>query len=53
MTQQFKRQAVPDGPKVTPISLSPRGDYRAPSDASFNYIYKELDEILKIYSNAN
>lgn len=53
MTQQFKRQAVPDGPKVTPVSLSPRGDYRAPSDASFNYIYKELDEILKIYSTEN
>ncbi|AVQ39824.1 NAD(+) synthase [Clostridium botulinum] len=35
-TQQFKRSAVPDGPKVGTISLSPRGDWRMPSDASFN-----------------
>ena len=35
-TQQFKRSAIPDGPKVGSISLSPRGDWRMPSDASFN-----------------
>lgn len=35
-TQQFKRSALPDGPKVGSISLSPRGDLRMPSDASFN-----------------
>jgi NAD+ synthase (glutamine-hydrolysing) len=35
-TQQFKRSALPDGPKVGSISLSPRGDFRMPSDASFN-----------------
>ncbi|WP_102399726.1 NAD(+) synthase [Haloimpatiens massiliensis] len=35
-TQQFKRSAIPDGPKVGTISLSPRGDWRMPSDASFN-----------------
>jgi NAD+ synthase (glutamine-hydrolysing) len=35
-TQQFKRSALPDGPKVGTISLSPRGDWRMPSDASFN-----------------
>ncbi|GAA0729058.1 NAD(+) synthase [Clostridium malenominatum] len=35
-TQQFKRTAMPDGPKVGSISLSPRGDWRMPSDASFN-----------------
>ena len=34
-TQQFKRSAMPDGPKVGSISLSPRGDLRMPSDASF------------------
>ncbi len=34
-TQQFKRSAIPDGPKVGTISLSPRGDWRMPSDASF------------------
>ena len=35
-TQQFKRSALPDGPKVGSISLSPRGDWRMPSDASYN-----------------
>jgi NAD+ synthase (glutamine-hydrolysing) len=35
-TQQFKRSALPDGPKVGTISLSPRGDWRMPSDANFN-----------------
>ncbi|MBU3091866.1 NAD(+) synthase [Clostridium sp. CF011] len=35
-TQQFKRSALPDGPKVGTISVSPRGDLRMPSDASFN-----------------
>ncbi|MCY6484302.1 NAD(+) synthase [Clostridium aestuarii] len=34
-TQQFKRSALPDGPKVGSISLSPRGDWRMPSDASY------------------
>jgi NAD+ synthase (glutamine-hydrolysing) len=32
-TQQFKRNCVPDGPKVGSVSLSPRGDWRMPSDA--------------------
>ena len=32
-TQQFKRSALPDGPKVGSVSLSPRGDWRMPSDA--------------------
>lgn len=31
--QQFKRSCMPDGPKVGTISLSPRGDWRMPSDA--------------------
>ncbi|ABK61272.1 NAD(+) synthase [Clostridium novyi] len=35
-TQQFKRSAIPDGPKVGTISLSPRGDLKMPSDASYN-----------------
>ena len=34
--QQFKRSAIPDGPKVGTIALSPRGDWRMPSDASFS-----------------
>ena len=33
-TQQFKRSVLPDGPKVGSISLSPRGDWRMPSDAA-------------------
>ena len=33
-SQQFKRQATPDGPKVLDISLNPRSDYRMPSDIS-------------------
>ncbi len=33
-SQQFKRSCLPDGPKVGTISLSPRGDWRMPSDAS-------------------
>ena len=33
-TQQFKRSAMPDGPKVVSVSLSPRGDWRMPSDAA-------------------
>lgn len=33
-TQQFKRSCMPDGPKVVPVSLSPRADWRMPSDAS-------------------
>ncbi len=33
-SQQFKRSCIPDGPKVGSISLSPRGDWRMPSDAS-------------------
>ena len=35
-SQQFKRSALPDGPKVGSISLSPRGDLKMPSDASPN-----------------
>jgi NAD+ synthase (glutamine-hydrolysing) len=33
-SQQFKRSAMPDGPKVVSVSLSPRGDLRMSSDAS-------------------
>ena len=33
ISQQFKRSCVPDGPKVGSVSLSPRGDWRMPSDA--------------------
>ena len=35
--QQFKRSCLPDGPKVTPVSLSPRGDWRMPSDVTCKF----------------
>jgi len=41
-TQQFKRSCMPDGPKVTPVSLSPRGDWRMPSDANSTIWTKDL-----------
>ncbi len=42
-SQQFKRSAVPDGPKVGSVALSPRGDWRMPSDASAELWLKEID----------
>ena len=44
-TQQFKRSCMPDGIKVGSVSLSPRGDWRMPSDASFEVWLQELSEI--------
>jgi NAD+ synthase (glutamine-hydrolysing) len=44
-SQQFKRSCLPDGPKVGSLTLSPRGDWRMPSDASSALWLKELDEI--------
>lgn len=46
-SQQFKRSCLPDGPKVGSVTLSPRGDWRMPSDASVNIWIKELEEIEK------
>ncbi|MDI3481324.1 MAG: hypothetical protein PWQ97_979 [Tepidanaerobacteraceae bacterium] len=42
-SQQFKRSALPDGPKVGSISLSPRGDWRMPSDADSSIWIKDLE----------
>jgi NAD+ synthase (glutamine-hydrolysing) len=42
-SQQFKRSCIPDGPKVGTISLSPRGDWRMPSDAQADVWLKELE----------
>ncbi len=44
-SQQFKRSCMPDGPKVGSINLSPRGDWRMPSDAS---VRVWLDDLLKL-----
>lgn len=41
--QQFKRSCLPDGPKVGSVSLSPRGDWRMPSDASSEAWLKECE----------
>ena len=43
--QQFKRSCMPDGVKVTEISLSPRGSYRMPSDANSNLWLDELESL--------
>ena len=43
--QQFKRSCVPDGPKVGTVSLSPRGDWRMPSDASRNVWIDDLKTV--------
>lgn len=42
-SQQFKRSCVPDGPKVGSVSLSPRGDWRMPSDADVSIWIAELE----------
>ncbi len=43
--QQFKRSCLPDGPKVGSVSLSPRGDWRMPSDASSALWLKECESL--------
>lgn len=42
-TQQFKRSCLPDGPKVGSVTLSPRGDWRMPSDASVKMWLSDLE----------
>ncbi len=44
-SQQFKRSSMPDGPKVGSVALSPRGDWRMPSDASSASWLAELEAI--------
>jgi NAD+ synthase (glutamine-hydrolysing) len=44
-SQQFKRSCLPDGPKVGSVALSPRGDWRMPSDAKLNLWQAELDTL--------
>ena len=45
--QQFKRSCMPDGAKVGTVNLSPRGDWRMPSDASCSIWQKELEDLSK------
>jgi NAD+ synthase (glutamine-hydrolysing) len=44
-SQQFKRSCIPDGPKVGSVSLSPRGDWRMPSDASVAEFIKRIESL--------
>ncbi len=44
-SQQFKRSCLPDGPKVGSINLSPRGDWRMPSDASSKIWMDEIEKL--------
>ncbi len=44
-SQQFKRSALPDGPKVGSVTLSPRGDWRMPSDASSALWMAEIEAL--------
>lgn len=43
--QQFKRSCLPDGPKVGSVTLSPRGDWRMPSDACAALWLAELEQL--------
>jgi NAD+ synthase (glutamine-hydrolysing) len=43
-SQQWKRSVMPDGPKVGTVSLSPRGDWRMPSDVTADTWLRELEE---------
>ena len=43
--QQFKRSCLPDGPKVGSVCLSPRGDWRMPSDATSTLWLREVDSL--------
>lgn len=43
--QQFKRSCIPDGPKIGSVSLSPRGDWRMPTDASSQIWLNEIENL--------
>ncbi|MDE6681143.1 MAG: NAD(+) synthase, partial [Muribaculaceae bacterium] len=49
-SQQFKRSVMPDGPKVGSVCLSPRGDWRMPSDASSRMWLDEVDNLEHLLS---
>ena len=44
-SQQFKRSCLPDGPKVGSVALSPRGDWRMPSDACVSVWMEQLEQL--------
>ena len=47
--QQFKRSCLPDGPKVGSVCLSPRGNFRMPSDASADAWLREVEKLSERY----
>ncbi|HAX53260.1 NAD(+) synthase [Muricomes intestini] len=52
-SQQFKRSCLPDGPKVGTVALSPRGDWRMPSDACVDSWMKDLENIGDLFDEIN
>jgi len=52
-SQQFKRSAMPDGPKVGAVGLSPRGDLHMPSDAESRAWLHEIDELEENINSLN
>ena len=46
-SQQFKLSSMPDGPKVGSVALSPRGDWRMPSDTSPDVWLEEIEAMKK------
>jgi NAD+ synthase (glutamine-hydrolysing) len=50
-SQQYKRSAVPDGPKIGSVGLSPKSDWRMPSDVSANNWLNEIKNIKQKYNN--
>ena len=44
-SQQFKRSCLPDSPKIGTVALSPRGDWRMPSDACVSVWLKDLGNV--------
>lgn len=43
---QFKRSCIPDGAKISEVGLSPRGDFRLPSDTSYQEFLLDLESSL-------
>lgn len=48
-SQQFKRSCLPDGPKVGTVALSPRGDWRMPSDACVEAWMEDLESSYELF----
>ncbi len=49
-SQQFKRSCMPDGPKTGSVNLSPRGDWKMPSDGCCNIWEQEINRLMILYS---